>query len=566
MIVMQPRSVLAHDGFLGSIFLTLIFFTSFITGCGGHGTFRMPEPIPSDQRPVPEPKEKSINIAADGFDKQFAEQVEQSLDLSRQVRNLTGKRQGAINVNAFGEVVNSSWFTNRNGLKRMSIAEVRRGSDSGEGPDTSGTWTVIRAKAEGRTPGFTIQDSRGDRYIIKFDPKGYSELVTGAEVVSTKLFHAAGYHVPENYIAYFDPRILKLGQKVKFTDEKGRKRFMEQKDLDEILERVERLDDGRFRVVASKYIAGILKGPIKYKSTRNDDLNDIIPHQHRRELRGLRVIAAWLNHYDTKANNSLTAYIPEGYMKHYLIDFGGTLGGKASGPKPPEIGHENGVDPHQILKNIVTLGFYVRPWEKVKPIHYPSIGYFRSDIFHPQKYKFLTPNPAFENMTNLDGYWGAKIVMSFTDEQIKAAVQEGGYSDPQAADYLLKTLIERRDIVGWYWFSRMNPLDRFELREMHNGKAALCFVDLAVETGLESAAESRYRYDLWRNGELVEKSRAVEGTCLALPPSASDEILWEFRIQTQRGANGKWSKWVLVYLRSDHVSGKLTLLGLKRQE
>ena len=559
MIVMRPKWLLVRYVFLGFIFLMLTLFTSLITGCGSGGKFRIPEPIPSDRQPVPEPKSRKINIVANGFDKQFAEQVEQSLDLSRQVRNLTGKRQGAINVNAFGEVVNSSWFTNRNGLKRMSIAEVRRGSDSGEGPDTSGTWTVIRAKAEGRTPGFTIQDSRGDRYIIKFDPKGYSELVTGAEVVSTKLFHAAGYHVPENYIAYFHPSILKLG-------EKGRKRFMEQKDLDEILERIEHLPDGRIRVVASQFISGIPKGPFKYKGTRKDDLNDIIPHQHRRELRGLRVIAAWLNHFDTKANNSLTAYTPEGYMKHYLIDFGSTLGGKANGPKPPDIGHENMVDPHQILLNIVTLGFYVRPWEKVKPIHYPSIGYFRSDIFHPQKYKFIIPNPAFENMTNLDGYWGAKIVMSFTDEQIKAAVQEGGYSDPEAADYLLKTLIERRDIVGRYWFSRMNPLDRFELREMRNGKAALCFVDLAVETGLESAAESRYRYDLWRNGELVEKSKPVEGTCVALPPSASDEILWEFRIQTQRASNGKWSKWVLVYLRSDHVSGKLTLLGLKRQE
>jgi hypothetical protein len=156
------------------LFLTLMC-VSVIIGCGGHGTFHTPQPIPSDQRPVPEPEEQSINLVADAFEKQFVDQIEQSLDISRQLRNVFRKRKRAINVDAFGEVVNSSWFTNRNGLKRMSIEDITKGPDTEEGPDTSGPWTVIRAKAEGRTPGFTIEDSRGQRYVIKFDPKGYSE-------------------------------------------------------------------------------------------------------------------------------------------------------------------------------------------------------------------------------------------------------------------------------------------------------------------------------------------------------------------------------------------------------
>ncbi|NIW47138.1 MAG: hypothetical protein GWN30_21030, partial [Gammaproteobacteria bacterium] len=60
------------------------------------------------------------------------------------------------------------------------------------------------------------------------------------------------------------------------------------------------------------------------KGIRDDDLNDVIPHQHRRELRGLRVVAAWLNHFDTKANNTLDVYVEDGYVRHYLIDFGST--------------------------------------------------------------------------------------------------------------------------------------------------------------------------------------------------------------------------------------------------
>ena len=546
-------------------FLALIFlFINLMAGCGS-SKFRIPDPIPNDMAPVLEPKFQKINLIEDALDKVVAEQIRQSFDLSRQLRNLFGKRKPAMNVNAFDEVPNSSWFTNRNHIKRMSLEGIARGPNAGAKPDPSAAWTVISAKAEGVTPGFTIKDEGGNRFIIKFDPTGFSEMATGAEVVSTKLFYAAGYHAPENYVVYFHPNILKLGKEVSFTDKKGRKRFMEQADLDEILQRIKHLPDGRVRAAASKFIPGKPKGPFRYIGTRKDDPNDIIPHQHRRELRGLRVIAAWLNHFDTKASNSFTSYAPEGYIKHYLLDFGSTLGSQGNEPMQPDVGHENKVDPQEVFKSTVTLGLYVRPWEKVKPIEYPSIGYFRSDIFRPQKYKFLNPNPAFESMTHRDGYWGAKIVMSFTDEQIKAVVAEGQYSDPEAADYLFKIITERRDIIGRYWFTRMNPLDKFELRETADGKQTLCFVDLAVESGLESAA--RYRYGLSHDAETILASKEIEGRCIPLPTAApgTDGALWGVKIQTQRGSSEKWSKWVKAYLRVDD-RGKFTLVGVRRQE
>ncbi|MCZ6679390.1 MAG: hypothetical protein O7E52_19330 [Candidatus Poribacteria bacterium] len=548
----------------------ILLVSMLIIGCGGPGKFIAPAPPPDDRQPVPKPEYRSINNPADSVNKFGTEQIKRIFDLSRYFRMIAGKPKQAMNVDAFGEVYDSSWFTNRNVIKRLSLEEIARGPNTGGQPDPNGAWTIFRAKAEGVTPGFSIEDEHGERYLIKFDPLGYPELATGAELVSTKMFYAAGYNVPENYIVYFHPKILRLGKKVKFKDKTGQKRFMNQTDLSAILKCRQKPPDGRIRAVASKYIRGTI-GPFKYLDVRKDDANDFIPHQHRRELRGLRVMAAWLNHFDTKANNTFDSYVPEGYVKHYLIDFGSTLGSQGDEPMPPQIGRERIADPTQLIKTIGTLGAYIRPWERNPNIHYPSIGYFESKDFEPQKYKYIFPNPAFQNATNLDGYWGAKLVMSFTDERIRAAVAQGQYSDPEAAEYLIRTIIERRDIVGRYWFSRMPPLDRFELQQLPDGKKALCFADLAVETGLESAFASRYRYEIRQDEKLILKKgeigaqRCIDLAEFGLTADTPNLTQWEIKLQVERNQSGKWSRWVKVYIGIDQTSGKRVLLGVQRQ-
>ena len=66
-----------------------------------------------------------------------------------------------------------------------------------------------------------------------------------------------------------------------------------------------RNDDGTYRVIASRALPGTPVGPFRYFGARPDDPNDIYPHEHHRELRGLRVFAAWLNHDDSRSINSL---------------------------------------------------------------------------------------------------------------------------------------------------------------------------------------------------------------------------------------------------------------------
>ncbi|MBW3660883.1 MAG: hypothetical protein KY397_04540 [Gemmatimonadetes bacterium] len=391
----------------------------------------------------------------------------------------------ALNADPFDEVVNSAWFTNRNGRERLSAEAIRRGPGAAEGPDQSAPVTVKSIKVEGVSPGFDIEDAAGDRYILKFDPPDHWEMASGAEVVATNLFWAAGYHVPENYVFYLDPSNLVLDEDLEATFQEGDSlvRYSTTPSPGEreltmeifrrnILERFPRTADGRIRAMASKFLEGIPKGPFAYAGIRGDDPNDVIPHEHRRELRGLYVIAAWLNHVDAKQGNSLDMFIldersPEegpgiGHLRHNLLDFGSTLGSAAVRPHNFRHGTEREFDAGPVLLRFITLGIYERPWQDVDmdTLRFPpSIGYYSIDNFSPGDWRTNTVNPAFINRTDRDGYWGAKIVMSFTDEQLDAAVAAGQYSDPRAAQYLLEELKKRRDATGRYWFREVSPLD-----------------------------------------------------------------------------------------------------------
>ena len=60
-------------------------------GCSGSHQFVAPAPIPDDRRDCPQPESVTINAYAEYFNKQVSQQVEESFDLSRQLRNLFGK-------------------------------------------------------------------------------------------------------------------------------------------------------------------------------------------------------------------------------------------------------------------------------------------------------------------------------------------------------------------------------------------------------------------------------------------------------------------------------------------
>jgi hypothetical protein len=79
-----------------------------------------------------------------------------------------------------------------------------------------------------------------------------------------------------------------------------------------------------------------------------------------------------------------------------------------------------------------------------------------SKVFSPGGWRPDYPNPAFDDRTERDIRWGARIVAGFTDEHIRAAVAAAHYTDPRAAEYVARILIERRDKIVARW---LGPAD-----------------------------------------------------------------------------------------------------------
>ncbi len=525
-----------------------------------------------DRRDVPAPAPRDPNKVRSSVDATFFRPLGRIFHPGRIVRGIGSAFGGdhvqpAANLNALDEAPNSSWFTNRIGLFPMTPEQVARGPIMEAGPDTSATWIVVDAKTEGVTPGFTIEDARGDRYLIKFDPPGYLGMTVAAGVTSGRLFHAAGYNVPEDVAVTFRRDRVRVGQGVVFTTREGEEHTLTTADLDSILGSVQRLEDGRWLALASRFLGGEWMGPFDWQGRRKDDPNDRINHQDRREIRGLRIFSAWLCHMDTKQGNTLDMYVEENgrrFVRHYLIDFASTLGVGALGPFPMGC-FEYSFDFAASLGRAITLGVRQDNWRKVeRPEGVDEVGYFESQYFNPKAFKPLEPNSAFANLTDRDGYWAAKIISAFTDEHLDAVVAEGRYRNPEATRYVRRMLSERRDVIARFFFDRVPPLDFFTYE-----RGVLRFRDLGLERAVYAADSTRYRFRLATVTAARARAARTDWIALAAPridvatagdavasPSQDSHPFWAIELQVHRGED--WGPTVAVYVA--RASGRVVAL------
>ena len=140
-------------------------------------------------------------------------------------------------------------------------------------------------------------------------------------------------------------------------------------------------------------------GPFRYEGTRPDDPNDIVPHEHRRELRALRVFGAWTNLSDLKAGNTLDTLVEDhgtSVVRHYLQDVGSTFGvGGVQGPRDWDDGFEYFYEGGATRRRLISFGTALSPWQTAHVTTYPATGRFEADAFDPRTWKPHTPTMAY---------------------------------------------------------------------------------------------------------------------------------------------------------------------------
>jgi len=484
----------------------------------------------------------------------------------------TGALVRAQNINTLGEVPDSSWFTNRIGIRNMTHEELARGRNETGGPDTSNTLTIMGAGLHSFTEGLVVQDSRGDRYYLIFDPAGMANMATGAAVVTNKFFHAIGYNVLPASVAIVDLENVAISRDAKLTMLGGKEAPLDQEFLDLFLADIGRREDGKYRTAAYQIPGeGESTGEFRFYGTRGDDPNDIVPHQDRRELRGMGVFAAWLNHYHYRSINTEDRFETvdgSSYLRHYLIDFSTSLGSGTDMngrivPKDEQSGNEYVFwgDAGSTLKTALSLGFWKRPWMKVEYPYpaYPEVGRFEADFFQPDRWLPEYPNPAYTRMLPDDAFWATNIITRFSDDAIRAIVRIGEYSDPAAENYLVETLIKRRDKIIAHYYRDINPLNGFSVKGEY-----LQFDNLGQQVGLAKDPYYEYFWYTFDNQEeeldVITERAITHDPRILVPKDPADFLM--VRIRTRSQEQRGWRKNVDVYLRMD---GNPSVVGVQRE-
>jgi hypothetical protein len=341
--------------------------------------------------------------------------------------------------------------------ENIAGADLRIGFGRASAPDfEEKIWSYAAPKTSyGANAGFEAECD-GEKIKIKFGE-------IHSEPFAARIFHALGYHVdatdysPGLRVRYdrrlvtefnsrkpVNTRLTALGMlpvwTIRFQPEHDPLRFIAATVLKDgthvsgeaLRERL--LRAGEFNPEFEAQIDHLITAPANVQR-KDPGAKSIGPwdfgqlgHEHRRELRGAGLLAAWLGWFDVRADNLRlkvveTPHGPE--LRHYFGDVGGGLG-KASGWSG-----WRGEAPEEFAD------FFTRP--EIRQGQGRMTKPFRIVNYSP-----IEPVPAFAEMTLDDACWMARRIAQLTEGQIVEALRASGF-DEATTDVYRRKLLARRD-------------------------------------------------------------------------------------------------------------------------
>ena len=419
----------------------------------------------------------------------------------------------ARNVNSMDEVPDSSWFTNR---KPVAPNPKEPGAcdenDMLPAPDDveKGAWVIDHGKDNGSTLGFRVDIKGKGKYMLKDDDQGKPERATAASVIGAAFYDAIGFNTSCEQVVAVRRDMLTLKPGLKVVENSGVTHPFDEEALKKTLDSTTQLGNGLVRMQASKWLPGYTIGPFRYIGTRSDDANDVIDHADRRELRGSRLLAAWLDHWDAREQNSMDVWLAvdkdkdkkkssPGFIKHVILDTSDTLGEEVTlDDMSRRLGYAYEFDVKDIGKALFTLGADEQPWDRAARVKgFEQFGYFRADDFDPARWRPFYPNPAFLRAPEHDNAWMARKIAAFSPEDVKKFVDLGKWSKPVTADYVYNILLERQRRILRRYLTHLSPLG-----DIANDNGSICATDFARLR--EVMPRDRYTYTVIEHGYGVD--------------------------------------------------------------
>jgi len=132
------------------------------------------------------------------------------------------------------------------------------------------------------------------------------------------------------------------------------------------------------------------------------------------------------------------------------------------------------------------------------------------------------------------------VILSFNEEDLRNIIETGEYSQAATKAYILRTLMQRREMVARYWLGKVDGLSDFSIGRASEG-VALRFHDLMSDDALAAADQTEYLYQVSSKGYRSAKLTAArpeiqidrETLSAALEHGSRDTPL-EIRIWTRR--------------------------------
>ncbi|HEY3256714.1 MAG TPA: hypothetical protein VGJ91_22310 [Polyangiaceae bacterium] len=565
----------------------------FVTACAGAQRFPLAAPLTSDsdRRPVNVPCEtrptekdkKHVACAPEPYVSPLAWDGLDNSIFRPFARVWAVDPPGeAVNVNAFDEVPDSAWFENRIGAHKLTREQLLRGACTPEevldpAGVAPGGWLIDQGKANGASAGFRIKVDGHRKYLLKTDVSTQPERPSGASVIGAALYYAVGFNTSCEQVIYVDPKIFKLSPGLKVTDNSGITKLFDHAMLARVLAGA--TSSGRLkRLQASAWLPGYLIGPFRYEGTRSDDPNDAIPHEDRRDLRGARLLAAWIDHFDAREQNTMDSWIAvnskvndssPGYVRHYYLDMSDSLGSEwAWDGISRRLGSSYLLDYGDIATDFVTLGAKIQPWDTMQRTPgMEDFGYFNSSYFDPEGWKNEYPNPAFSRASERDEAWMARILSRFDYDDIRALVALGHFSRPEHSAFVSRVLEERLQKILGRYLLRLSPL-----ADLRVEGDVLSMTDLALRRGVRppQAFAYRARLDVPRAAYSLRPAVGAGGVLrLSLPhrafaPGVADNDPSRYSVVTV--GNGASSYALRAYLYDLGAGRGFRLVGIERPE